>query len=57
MYYSNWVKHRLKVLLPCLHNDGGGMVPRNVGVLPHHYTVSEPRITWQESSRPWYPQV
>jgi hypothetical protein len=25
--------------------DGGSKDPRNVGILPHHYTVSQPRRT------------
>jgi hypothetical protein len=37
----------------CLHlrgKDGGSMELRNAGILPHHYTVSQPRKPRLESS-------
>jgi len=33
------------------------MVLKNVGTLPHHYTLSHPRRTWIESLQPWRYQV
>jgi len=30
---------------------------RNVGISPHHYTVSQPRIPRHESSSPWRPEI
>jgi len=43
----------------CLHlqGDGGSMVLQNVGILPHVYTVSQPRRPWLESSSLWKPQI
>jgi hypothetical protein len=32
--------------------DGVGMVHRNIGILPHHYTVSQPGRPRPESSLP-----
>jgi len=37
--------------------DGGIKVLRNVHILPQHYTVSQLRRLWFESSTPWRPQV
>jgi len=47
----------------CLHlqvvtsEDGGGIVLRNVGVLPQQYTASRLRRPRLESSLPWKPQI
>jgi len=35
----------------------GQQGPPKVGILSHHYTVSQPRILWLESSLPWKSQV
>jgi len=34
------------------HADGGSMVLQNVGITPHHYMASKPRIPQPESSPP-----
>jgi len=34
------------------HEDGGSKVIRNVGILPRHYTASQPRRPQRESSSP-----
>jgi len=33
--------------------DAGTKVPQNVGILPHHYMVSEPRISQLEFTFPF----
>jgi hypothetical protein len=35
------------------HEDGGSMVLRNVGILPQHYTASQPRRPRLESTSSW----
>jgi hypothetical protein len=41
-----------------LHSeDGGSKILRNVGILPHHYTASQPRRARLESSSPWKTQI
>jgi len=37
--------------------DGGSPEPRNVGVLPQHYTASQTRRIRFKSSSPWTPQI
>jgi hypothetical protein len=37
--------------------DGGSMALRNVGILAHHYTVSQRRKSRLKSSPPWKPQI
>jgi hypothetical protein len=45
-------------MLPSLHpEDGGSMFLRNLGILPHRYTESQPKRPRLESSRPWKPQI
>jgi hypothetical protein len=44
----------------CLHpqgEDGSNNVPRNVSILPQHYTASQPRKPRLESLPPWKPQI
>jgi hypothetical protein len=36
--------------------DGGSMDLWNVGILPQHYTASQPRRPWLETSPPWKSQ-
>jgi hypothetical protein len=41
-------------LVSALHpEDGGNMILRSAGILPHDYTVSKPRRPWLDSSSPW----
>jgi hypothetical protein len=37
--------------------DGGSMVLRNVDILPHHYTASQPLGPQLERSSPWTPHT
>jgi hypothetical protein len=32
--------------------DGGSKVFQNIGILPQHYPISQPRRLWHESSLP-----
>jgi hypothetical protein len=52
-----------EVIRPCFlhlihhHEDGGGMVHRNVSILRYQYTVLQPRRHRFESSSPWKPEI
>jgi len=43
------------VVTPC--NAGDSAVLRHVGILPQHYTASQPRRPRLESSLPWKHQI
>jgi len=41
----------------CKPEDGGSMALRSIGILPHHYTASQPRRSWLGSLSSLKPQI
>jgi len=37
--------------------DGGSEILRNIVILLQHYTTSQDRTPWDESSPPWKPKI
>jgi hypothetical protein len=50
---SPWWRFRLRYSGLWHRGDGGSRALRNVGILPQHYTASQPRRPWLESKSKW----